>query len=184
MECTGRHQGEEAAATRRKGEGSTNESKKRRRATAETGMGLRQRKGMERGGEGGGAAPRRRGGDSGDRTKRGRKEVRRSCGERSQLRSTPAARRPVTQAVVVGLIPTSSPRRAHLKTCIGAMELLQQVLEGPLKNTSTPGCRACFLRLKRGVQGGRVAGGGRGREPKGAVEEKHTRVYTAGTKCT
>ena len=117
-ECSGQHQGEEAAAARRKGEESTNKSKMRRRATAEAGTGLRQREGMEERGEGGGAAPRRRGGDSGDRTRRGRKGERRSTGERSQLRSNPAARRPVTRAVVVGSIPTSSARGAHLKTSI------------------------------------------------------------------
>ena len=70
-----------------------------------------------KGGGGRGSAKTQRG-DSGDRTERGRKEVRRSSGERSQLRSTPAARRPVTRAVVVGSIPTSSARRAHLKTSI------------------------------------------------------------------
>ena len=118
LECSGQHQGEEAAAARRKGEESTNKSKMRRRATAEAGTGLRQREGMKEGGEGGGAAPRRREGDSGDRTRRRRKEERRSSGERSQLRSTPAARRPVTRPVVVGWIPTSSARGAHLKTSI------------------------------------------------------------------
>ena len=45
-----------------KGEESTNNRKMRRRATAEPGMGLRQRGGLEDRGEGGGAAPRHRGG--------------------------------------------------------------------------------------------------------------------------
>ena len=40
------------------------------------------------------------------------------------------------------------------RTWVGAAEPLQQVLDGPLKNTSTPGRRGCFLRLKRDVQGG------------------------------
>ena len=30
------------------------------------------------------------------------------------------------------------------RTWVGAVALLQQVLEGPLKNTSTPGRRGCF----------------------------------------
>ena len=60
------------------------------------------------------------------------------------------------------------------RTWVGAVELLQLDPQGPLENTSTPGRRGCFLQLKRGVQGGRVAGGGRGREPRGAVEERHT----------
>ena len=118
LECSGHHQGQKVAAARRKGEESTNKSKMRRRATAEAGTGLRQREGMEEGGEGGGVAPRRGGGDSGDRTWRGQKGERRSSGEGSQLRSTPAARRPVTPAVVVGSISTSSARGAHLKTSI------------------------------------------------------------------
>ena len=52
LECSGQHQGEEAAAARRKGEESTNKSKMPRRATAEAGTGLRQREGMEEGGRG------------------------------------------------------------------------------------------------------------------------------------
>ena len=117
LEGSGQHQGEEVAAARRKGEENMNKSKMGRTATAEAGTGLRQREGMEEGGKGG-AEPRRRGGGSGDRTRRGRKEVRQSSAERSQLRSTPSARRPVTRAVVVGSIPTSSARGAHLKTSI------------------------------------------------------------------
>ena len=94
MECAGQHQGEETVAAGGKGD-----RRGRVGATAEG-------KDEERGG-GGGAAPRRREGDSGDRTKRGRKEERRTSGERIQLRSTPAAGRPVKRAVVVGSFPTS-----------------------------------------------------------------------------
>ena len=82
------------------------------------GRGCSRGKGWSTGGVGGGKEPRRRGGDTGNRKRRGRKGIRQSCGARSQLRSTPAARRPVTPAVVVGSIPTSSARGAHLKTSI------------------------------------------------------------------
>ena len=105
MECAGQHQGEETAAAGGKGD-----RRGRDGATAEGKDGGR--------GGGGGAAPRRRGGDSGDRTKRGRKEGGRSSGARIQLRSTPAARRPVKRAVVMGSFSTSGARRAHLKTSI------------------------------------------------------------------
>ena len=108
MECTGQHQGEEAAEARGQGD-------------------RRDRDGVAAEGRDGG---RGGGGRGSARTQRGRlrgqnkegakkkKEERRSSGERSQLRSTPAARHPVTRAVVVGSIPTSSARRAHLKTSI------------------------------------------------------------------
>ena len=71
MECPGQHQGEETAAAGGKGD-----RRDRDGATAE---------GMDRGrGGGGGVAPRRRGGYPGDRTQSGRKEGRRSSGERIQ----------------------------------------------------------------------------------------------------
>ena len=34
---------------------------------------------------------------------------------------------------------------------------------------------------QQGMQGWRMAGGKRGREPKGAVEERHTHVYAGDT---
>ena len=107
--------GERSTRSRR---GGPREEEGPRRATAEAGTGMRQREGMEdeRGGGRGRAKTQR--GRHGDRKRLGRKEKRQSRVVRSQLRSTPAARRPVTRAVVVDLIPTSSVRGAHLKTSI------------------------------------------------------------------
>ena len=102
--------------------GAGEEHQERRRDGGERpqslGRGCGRGKGWGTGGLGGGEEPRRRGGDTGDRKRRGKRGMRRSCVVRSQLGSIPAARRPVTRAVVPGSIPTSSALGAHLKTSI------------------------------------------------------------------
>ena len=90
-----------------------------RRATAEVVAGLRPKEGRE---EGRGWW---RGRAKTQRVRHGRQKeagversIRRSSEVRTRLRSTQAARRPVTRTVVVGPIPISSARGANLKTSI------------------------------------------------------------------
>ena len=138
--------GEKSTMSRR---GGPREEEGRRRETAEAGTGLRQREGMEDRGLGGGEEPLHRAGDTGDRKRGGRKGTRRRRGVRSQLWSTPAARRPVTRAVVVGSIPSSSARGAHLKTSIvqrsGRQYSCNRSSSGH-RSTQTPPDAGMFLR--------------------------------------
>ena len=95
------------------------EEERQRRAAAEVGMGLRPKEGVEDGkGEWRGRAKTQRGRHGRQKKAGAERSIRRSREVCSQLRSTPAARRPVTRAVVVGSIPTSSARGAHLKTSL------------------------------------------------------------------
>ena len=67
----------------------------------------------------GGEEPRHRGEDTRVKKKvEAERSIRRSREGLCQLMSTPTARRPVTRAVVVGSIPTSSARGARLKTSL------------------------------------------------------------------
>ena len=94
--------------------GAGEEDPSRRRGRGEQPKaGVEDRKGQWRG-----RAKTKRGRHGRQKKARAERSIRRSREVWSQLRSTPAARRPVTRAVVVGWIPTSSARGADLKTSL------------------------------------------------------------------
>ena len=116
------------------------------------------------------------------------RSIRRSREGWSQLRSTPAARRPVARAVVVGSIPTSSARGARLKTSLvqGSWRRYScnRSSRGHIGTQAPPDVGDVFLFVTGGQQGEQVwraTGGGRGTEPRGAVEERHAHVYAGDT---
>ena len=111
--------------------------RQKEKATAGAGTGLRQREWMEGGGEGEGQRQDAEGETQGTEERGGERKEGEAVGKGFSRRVT-AARRPVNKWRSKGTLDDKH------RAWVGAVELLHEVLEGPLKNTNTPGHRGCL----------------------------------------
>ena len=109
-------------------------------------------------------------------------------GERNQLGSTPAAKRPAGQAVVVGSIPTSSISGAQLKTSLILGSWRQYTCYTSSRaRLGTPLARDAFVRIggSDGAEhryGEQLEADGAGSQQWRAVGAGPAHVYTGDTK--